>query len=194
MERLKGWIKKEFSQSGKTIDDEAVYALIEATGSSMHDLANDMEKILLYTHGKKHVTSLDVVKVSSGMRSISVFEIVNSIMNGNIKKALKFLYKAIEDGEPPVRILYFITREYRLLLRIRAFIDRGLAPHEAMKKAGVPYFKTQDFLKQLKVISIDDLYRIYKRLLAADLDLKGSTSRPVHVLEQLIMGLGYREI
>jgi len=188
MEKLKGWIRKELRQAGKTIDEQALYMLIEATGDSMYDLANDMEKLILYTHGQKHITSRDIAMVSSKMRSVSVFEITNAIMKGIPQQALMLLHRALEDGEHPVRILYFITREFRLLLKIKALILKGFSPQEAIKKASIPSFKYNEFLKRVNTLSMDTLYMIYKKLISADLALKGGSSmKSVHLLEQLLL-------
>lgn len=188
-DRLAAWVRKRLKKAGKNIDDHALYTLIEFTGNDMRSLDNDMEKLILYTSDRQDVSVEDVVKVSSAMRSISVFEVVNTLMAKRLKDALFYLRRALVDGEPPMRILYFITREYRMMIRAKLFMESGKSPGEAAKMSGVPYFKHKEFLERVRSFSLDELYRIYERLFDADMELKNNIQKPAQVLETLFLSL-----
>ena len=123
------------------------------------------------------------------MRSISVFEVVNAVIEKRLKDALLFLKRAIDEGEPPVRIFYFIVREFRMMLKAKILIEAGESAEDAAKEAGVPPFKVAEFSQRLRKFTKKDLQRVFERLIDVDSRLKGGALRPETVLEELFLSI-----
>src|SRR3990172_10973057 len=121
--QLGGWIRQEVKRSGKTINDDAAQMLSDMAGSDMMSLRNDIEKLTLYCMDKKTISLSDVTKVSNNIRSVSVFEVINAIFDRRLKDAILALKRALDEGEAPVKIFYFITREFRTMLKASLLID-----------------------------------------------------------------------
>jgi len=186
-QNLAGWIRRRIQQSGKDIDLHALDLLIEMVGKDMMTLNQDIEKLILYCGDRVKITMKDVVEVSSAMRSVSTFEVVDAMMEGRLKESLIFLKRAIDEGEPPVRIFYFIVREFRAMLKARMLIDTGKDLDEAIQAAGVPQFKVKEFSRPLQRFSLKDLQKIFMRLVETDGMLKGGALRPEIALEGLLL-------
>ena len=186
---LTAWIKQRFKSVGNVIDNDAVDLLTDIEGNDMLTLNNDIEKLILYCGDRKRITLKDVGMVSSSMRNVSVFEVVNAIIERKVKDAVSFLKKAIEDGEPPVRIFYFIVREFRMMLKARVLIDAGRSPEEAAKAAGIPPFKIREFSQRINKFSKRDLSCIFEKLIGIDAQLKGGALKPEFVLEDFILSI-----
>ncbi len=187
--QLGGWIKQEVKCSGKTINDDAVYMLADMAGSDMLTLRNDIEKLTLYCKDEKTISLNDVVKVSNAIRSVSVFEVVNSIFERRLKDAILALKRALDEGEPPVKIFYFITKEFRTMLKASLLIDGGESPDKAAIRSGVPPFKTREFSQRLKKFNRRELNSMFERLTDTESMLKGSAIRPAIVLEKLLLSV-----
>src|SRR3990170_974606 len=113
--QLGGWIRQEVKRSGKPINDDAVLMLADMAGSDMMSLRNDIEKLTLYCRDKKTISMSDVTMVSNNIRSVSVFEVVNAIFDRRLKDAILALKRALDEGEAPVKIFFFITKEVRTM-------------------------------------------------------------------------------
>jgi len=185
--QLGGWIRQEVKRSGKTINDDAAQMLSDMAGSDMMSLRNDIEKLTLYCMDKKTISLSDVTKVSNNIRSISVFEVINAIFDRRLKDAILALKRALDEGEAPVKIFYFITREFRTMLKASLLIDGGESPDKAAIRSGVPPFKAGEFSQRLKKFNRMELNRMFESLIDTDSLLKGSAIKPAIVLEKLLL-------
>lgn len=184
---LKKWIIQQIRKGGKAIDKDAVDMLVEVSGNEMLSLNSDIDKLILYCNERKNISIKDVGAVSGSMRSFTVFEVVNAIIDRRLKDAVISLHRAIDDGEPPVRIFYFILREFRMMLKAKTAISRGKSNEEAAKLAGVPPFKVKEFSQKVNKISRDDLFKLFDKLIDIDSRLKGSSLKPAMILEDLLL-------
>lgn len=187
--QLGSWIRQEVRRSGMTISDEAVYMLSDMAGSDMMSLRNDIEKLTLYCRDKKTISLNDVTMVSNNIRSVSVFEVINAIFDRRVKDAVLALKRAIDEGEPPVKIFYFITKEFRTMLKASLLIEGGESPDKAAIKAGVPPFKAGEFSQRLKKFNRMELRCMFESLIDTDSLLKGSAIKPAVVLEKLLLSV-----
>jgi len=187
--QLNNWIKQQVNHAGKTIDNDALSILTDYAGYDMLTLRNDIEKLLLYCADRKDISINDVTLVSSNIRSVSVFEVVNALIERRYKDAIRFLKKAVDEGEPPVRVFYFIVKDIRMLLKARTLLDAGKSFEDAAKSAGVPAFKVKDFSQRVKRFPKEELYNLFEKLVVFDSRLKGGALRPELVLEDLIFSM-----
>lgn len=181
------WIKEIVKRKGKGIETDALYMLTDSAGNDMYTLYNDIEKLVLYCGDRKNVSLKDVEMVSSNMRSVSVFEVVDAMADRRFKDAVFALKRAIDEGEPPVRVFYFIVREFRMILKASILIDAGESSERAATLAGVPAFKVKEFSQRIQKFSTKDLYNIFEKLIDIDRRLKGGAMRPAVVLEELLL-------
>ncbi|MCC6545000.1 MAG: DNA polymerase III subunit delta [Nitrospirae bacterium] len=185
--QLGGWIRQEVKRSGIAINDDAAYMLSEMAGSDMMSLRNDIEKLTLYSRDKKTISLSDVTKVSNNIRSVSVFEVINAIFDRRLNDAILALKRAMDEGEAPVKIFFFITKEVRTMLKANVLIDAGEKPDKAAIHAGVPPFKAGEFSQRLKKFTGKELNKIFESLIETDSLLKGSAIKPAIVLEKLLL-------
>ena len=188
-QNLLNWVRQKIKNAGMGIDQDALSMLADVTGNDLWTLHHDIEKLVLYCGDRKQITLKDVAGVSSSMRSISVFEVVNAVIEKRFKDAFLFLKRAMDEGEPPVRIFYFIVREFRMMLKAKILTEAGESVEEAAKEAGVPPFKVAEFSQRLRKFSKEELQRLFERLIDVDSRLKGGALRPERVLEELFLSI-----
>ncbi|GAF98222.1 unnamed protein product, partial [marine sediment metagenome] len=113
------WVKKRVEEEKKRISPPALFCIKERVGSNRRDLDNTMEKLLLYVHPRKVIEKEDVEEVLGEGAGGGVFDLTKSIRERNLAGALSILAKLLERGEIPLKIHSLITREMRILLRIK---------------------------------------------------------------------------
>ncbi|GAG67571.1 unnamed protein product, partial [marine sediment metagenome] len=68
-------------------------------------------------------------KVAGEGKGVGVFDLMGTIREKDLARALPILSQLLERGEPPLRIHSLIVHEVRSLLRIKEK-KRGLSPQE----------------------------------------------------------------
>ena len=82
---------------------------------------------------------------------------VNAIAEHNQKKALDLYYDLLALKEPPMRIMYLISRQFQILFNIRDMSSKGLDNNTMAQKAGVPPFAVRRNVTQAKGFTMAQL-------------------------------------
>lgn len=188
--QLPQWIKREVETRGKRITPQASQFLAEAVGSDLLRLRNELEKLVLYVGDGKEITVQDVEAVSTKGRLKSIFELTDAVGGRNTGKAMKVLGELLDNGENGVYILYMITRQLRLIWKVKELMDLGKRADVIGKELGIQPFLLKGVIEQARIFSREDLREVFPRLLEADASLKSGKLTERMVLERLFITLG----
>jgi DNA polymerase-3 subunit delta len=132
-----------FKRAGMTIDRDALQPLLAHAGSDIAVLRGDVERLILYCHGRKTVTMDDVDAIASGTALLNAWGVVNAIERGDAREALRQVRVVTEAGEAPFMTLGQIGWWVRNKLpqmgspdRVRAAVDAVFRTDLAMKSSG----------------------------------------------------------
>lgn len=175
---LPAWIQQRVLKHNKRINYEAIQYLIEESGSSLLDLDNEIEKLVLFT-GKNREIKLEDVEILSGHTSqTNLNQLQEAIEAKNLKASLKITESLLSEGEVPLRILATIYRALRRLLLAKSLIEEeNHSNQQVMGELRMhPYFARNFFLR-LSGFKKDELSTNLTLVLNADRQIK-STSKP----------------
>lgn len=156
-ELLTRWILGRLKKEGKNITGSVMQLFLSKTGTDMGNIDRELEKLICYTLGRDVITVEDVEAVVTEQTTNKIFEMVNAIAEHNQKKALDLYYDLLTLKEPPMRIMFLITRQFQILLNIRDMSARGLDNQTMAKVAGVPPFAVKRNLSQAKGFTMTQL-------------------------------------
>ena len=108
---------REFQMSGRTIDPAAVQMLVDRAGGDISKLRGDVERLLLYTEGRKSITKADIEEVVAAEADIDDWAVVNAIGDGDVGRALRETALRFDRGDSP----------HQLLGQIRWWVSQQLA-------------------------------------------------------------------
>jgi len=175
------WIESQFQKIGKKIDSRAIQQLHLSVGSQLYDLANEIEKLDIYTQDKKVVTSDHVAFVVGKWRVNSVFDLQKMLGNRQAGEAMVLMRKIIERGEPPVKIVSVLMYFYLGLIKVHTLLKHQTSRSDIAKKARInPYF-IGETMTRAKRFRREELEHNLSLLYQVDLALKTS-SVPVDAL------------
>ena len=120
---------------------------------------------------------------------LSIFELVDAVGGRNYSKAIRLAREMVFLGEPVIRIIYMIARQFRLLLRAKSFLQNGCSERETAGMMQVHPFVAQKCIRQAGNFSLAELKSSMEKILQADSDIKGGTREAVLALELLIISL-----
>lgn len=183
------WIKQYVTGKKYTFTEEAITLIHENVGNSLRDLVNELDKIFVNSGERKQIDGNDVRHVVGLSREFSIFELLNLIGERQLKPALTTLNRVLELGESPIKIITMLTRHFGILLKIKHGQRTGQPQNQLASLAGVAPFFVNDYLKQARNFTPEQVQKAFHALMKADLALKSSSQKPFVILELLIYNL-----
>ncbi len=161
-ELLTRWILGRLKKENKSITGNVMQLFLSKVGSDMGNIDREMEKLICYTMDKSVIEAEDVEAVTTEQITNKIFDMVNAVAEHNQKKALDLYYDLLTLKEPPMRILYLISRQFQILFHVKDMSGRGFDNGSIAKKAGIPPFavrKNQTQAKGFSAISLKQAIR-----------------------------------
>lgn len=153
---LAGMVKKE----GKQIKESTARYLVAKTGTDMENLEKEMEKLFSYTLGQTEITVQDVDEICTTQVTNKIFDMVEAVAAKQQKQALDYYYDLLALKEPPMRILYLLARQFKLLMEVKDLSGRGYDKPQIAKTAGLHPFVAGKYIKQCRSFSKEELRSI----------------------------------
>lgn len=147
---LTSWVLQTLNKEGKNITEDTMRVFLGRTGTDMQNIERELEKLLCYTMGRAVITTADVEAVCTEQTENRIFDMIQAITEQNQRKALDLYADLLVMKEPPMRILYLITRQFNQLLLLKNLSEQGMDRSEMAKKAGIPPFALGKYQAQCR--------------------------------------------
>lgn len=184
-EKLKNWIKKEFTEYQITIDLLALEKLIDFVGSDLWQMNNEIKKLAAFKNDSLYLTKKDIeLLVKPTIIETNIFELIETIALKRKKRAFVLLQRHFEKGESPVYLLTMINYQFRNLLIIKSSESySGFSNNVQFKMHPFVFRKTKE---QTKNFTLEELKMIYQKIFETDLAIKTGKIGPEAGIEMLI--------
>jgi DNA polymerase-3 subunit delta len=183
------WIKARFKINDKKITEDALYYLKSMTHSNLSQLFNEIEKIDIYTQGKKIVHKEDIFGAIGGSESLNIFNILDDIGEKNLKNAINGIVKLNNSSMHHLSILAMIHRQIKLIFQTKLLNEDNRDFNTIKQRLKLPDFIIEKLIRQTKKYSFKEIFKAYELLTFADLELKNSAKNPSIVLEELVANI-----
>lgn len=137
---LMRWVGSRLKKEGKTMTRAAYQQFITKTGNDMENIDKELEKLICYCMDRDAIGVEDVEAVCVEQTTNKIFDMVNAISEKQQKRALDLYYDLLTLKEPPMRILFLITRQFQKLMLIKELTGKGVDNRSIASKAGMPEF------------------------------------------------------
>lgn len=154
---LTRWILGRLKRENKKITQSVLQLFLTKTGANMSTIDKELEKLLCYTLERDIIEAEDVEAVCTGQVANHIFDMVHAIGKRQQKRALTLYYDLLALKEPPMRILYLINRQFRILLDLKYMKKAGADAKTMAAKAGIPPFAVKRTLEQAACFTADEL-------------------------------------
>ncbi|MDD2981251.1 MAG: DNA polymerase III subunit delta [Hespellia sp.] len=147
---LKRWILGAVKRENKQISERSILHFLEKTGTDMGNIQGELEKLFCYTLEKSDITEADIDAVCVTQISNKIFDMVNAVADRRQRRALELYYDLLALKEPSMRILYLMTRQFRILMEVKDLMKHGFGRKEIASKAGLHPFAAGKYMEQAK--------------------------------------------
>lgn len=180
------FIKKEFEEKGKKIDDEGIKTLNIYTLGNFSRIKLEIKKICDYlgddTAISNHLIKLLVFKDTE----LKVFDLTTALGGRDIQRAHKLLYDMLKAGEPPIKILGLISGHFRRLFFAKISKE---TPAELAKQLGCKEYAITKAKAQCGLFSASALKEIQNLILETDYNIKSGSMTQENALYYLIFAI-----
>ncbi|MBN2467986.1 MAG: DNA polymerase III subunit delta [Deltaproteobacteria bacterium] len=183
------WIIHMAKDLGKTMRAPTASYLQGLIGDRLQDLSNELGKLSLYCEDREEIGRDDIEKTTSAAQVDSIFELTDHIGNRQHLKALHSLAHLMSSGEPPLRILTMIIRQFRMIMEVRSCLDQGNNPEEVRRHLNMKPYLWKKLYPQARKFSEPSAKTCFQRLWETDQTLKTQQLPAKIILERLIMDL-----
>jgi DNA polymerase III subunit delta len=189
------WVVAHAAKDGVKVDADAARELVDALGSDMMLVSNELEKLILFVGEKKRITIGDVETMVLAAKQRSLYELTDAISAKDPVRALAVLDAMLssEEGEEAaIGHIYMLARTFRQMLVI---LEKNVRDSRAIWQAlwqgfRLPPFAAEDVIRQARRFkSRRELTRALRLLARADLALRSNPVSKRLVLEKLVIDL-----
>jgi DNA polymerase III subunit delta len=183
--QLVSWIRDRARRNGLRLDDRAAWALIDAVGVDLRDLAGGLEQLAAAWGSEDRVGAAEVRRLFPRLAEERVYAFTDAIGDRRLGTAMGALRRLLEQGDEPLMIFGALTAQVRRLLLTRTVGDDG--PRAVADALGLPEWRAERLYRQARSYREDELVSALGSLAAADVDLKAGDVAPEVALERAVV-------
>lgn len=154
---LRRWVLGLVKKEKKQMEGADAAYFLNKVGTDMENITQELEKLFCYTIGRDRITRDDIDQICVTQITNHIFEMVNAVAGKDQKRALDLYYELLALKEPPMRILFLMTREYRLLFHVKGLMTNGYGKKEIASKAGIHPFAAGRYMDAAKRYELGEL-------------------------------------
>lgn len=170
---LRKWVLGLVKKEGKQMEPSDVAYFLNKVGTDMENITKELEKLVCYCIDRPMITREDIDAVCVTQITSHIFEMVNAVANKDQRKALDLYYELLALKEPPMRILFLLIREYRILFQVMALLKQGYGKKEIASKAGLHPFAAGRYMDEAKRFRMRELRAVMEE--GADIEQRVKT-------------------
>ncbi|HHT02662.1 MAG TPA: DNA polymerase III subunit delta [Firmicutes bacterium] len=186
---LLDWVKEQADNLGVALSATNARRFLSLMGSNdMGLLRNELAKAAAFVGDGGEVTEQVLVKTVSAHPEAKIFRLVDAIGQRQAGRAMDELMLLLNQ-EPPLRILFMVARQARLIWQARAGQEVGLTERQLQAQLGVQPFVMAELIKQSKLFSRQELLAGINELWEADRAMKSGRGEQRIILETVVLRL-----
>ncbi len=171
-EDLMRWVLGRLKREHKKITRPVMELFLFRTGDQMELIDRELEKLLSYTMGREVIGAEEVAAVCGAQVAGRIFEMVDAVALKQQARALELYYDLLLQKEPPMRILFLITRQFQILMQLKEMEERGFDPRTMASQVKVPGFAIRKYLDQASRFTDRQLLAAVRDGVQAEEDIK----------------------
>lgn len=170
--QLGHWIGRTAKEQGIAIEGPAVQMLANFVGPNLRQLANELEKLSLYAHGRA-ITAGDVKLMVSDSSEGLIWDLTDALSQRDGRKAMRSLHDLRRGDANPFYLLTMMARQYRILIKVKDAMNRGGSnENEIAREVKESPYPVKKAMQQCRGYGMDELEAVLDRLLRADFAMK----------------------
>ena len=142
----------------------------------------DMELFLTKTGTRE-----DIEEICTTRTENKIFDMVRAVTERNQRRALDLYNDLLTLREPPMRILFLLSKQFRQMCLAKKMAGEGASQNEIATRLGVPSFVARNILACARAYSVEELEQAEEDFVDAEEAVKTGRLQDVLSVELLIV-------
>jgi DNA polymerase III subunit delta len=179
-------------EAGIQIGLAEIGLLVESLAADAGRIANEIEKLRLYTGGTRKVTAGDILSLVPNAPASTIFALVGALGRGDRKRSLDSLDTLLREGEYVPLALTFLATQFRLAMAAR---ESGLKTAQQIQtqfsKQGIRIWRdrAEQVYQTVSAFPDEKLAQAIEKVYRADKALRDTRPDDRVVMEELVLSL-----
>jgi DNA polymerase-3 subunit delta len=173
------------AERGKEMSPQVADMLVAIFGVDPYRLANEVEKLALYTGRENRIEKKDLAFSAGFVKIETPYDLPDLIISGQVAAALELASRALMSGTSEIQLLYILKNHLSRLCISHNSNDLK----EVIARGRMPYFAAKTVMAQSKKISQRAVLQGLAEIFRAEYSLKSARFDPEMVIAALIMRL-----
>lgn len=184
---IKKLVLQYVSEKESQITDDAIGELILRTDGNLSQIINELKKLTLYASGNEMIDLNAVQKLVPRSLNQNVFDLINVLMQGNIRQSIDDYSILILNQEQPLRINASLVSQFRLLLQVKILMERGFSQGKLAQELKAHPYRIKLAMQSARKFKIESLQRAYLGLINLEEQLKTTQRDPKELFELFLV-------
>lgn len=184
---LMRWAAGILAREGRKITTRDMELFLTKTGTDMGNIRMELEKLITYTMGQDIVTREDIEEICTTRTENKIFDMVRAVTERNQRRALDLYNDLLTLREPPMRILFLLSKQFRQMCLAKKMAGEGASQNEIATRLGVPSFVARNILACARSYSVEELEQAEEDFVDAEEAVKTGRLQDVLSVELLIV-------
>lgn len=182
------WITSRVQELGKSIDDEAIGALLNLVGTNMLQLNLEVEKLALYLGADGvEITEVMVNELVAKTLEQDAFKMVDAYFANDEATALEIYHDLLLQKQEPIMLVGLLASTVRLMNHSYYLQSKGYSQQQIAKQLKAHPYRIKMLLQKRNRPTEEQLLRALYALSKVDEALKTSSGNRERHLELFIM-------
>ncbi len=184
---LSRWCARHLKPLGKRISPAALNTLSYMAGRELTRLSGELDKLAAYLgQEREEITEADVRAIVSASLEYNVFELLNSLLAGDMKKGQQTVNSLLQSGQTAMGLLAMLTRQLRQLAHMKCALDAGATVQSVQDQLKMHPYAARQTARQCSRLSAIWLTNLYEKCVEADYTVKSGKMRDRDALDLII--------
>ena len=188
---LARWCAGRLKPHGKRISRAALNTLTYMAGRELTRLSGELDKLAAYLgEDRDEISEEDVRSIVPASLEYNIFELLNSLLSGDMRKGQQTVNSLLQGGQTTVGILAMLTRQIRQLAHMKCALDAGSPVAVIQQQLGMHPYAAKQTARQCARLSAEWLTALYEKCVDFDYAVKSGRLRDRDALDALIIEIG----
>ncbi len=183
------WIYAEVGRQNGQITPDATARLLLSVGTNLRLLRSEIEKLILYAGEGATIEEAMVDALATRTMEQNIFVFIDEVVRVRIEKAMRMMYDLLKNKEEPIKLLFMITRQVRIMHQVKVQSGRGYSLQQIASQIGVHPYATKVAKEQGNRFSVKALERLLADLAEIDYKIKTGQIQDRTALEMFLLSL-----
>lgn len=123
-EQFLAFLRDRLKNERKTMTAQAADLFQKLVAPDFREMANELEKLIVYTGSRPEITEADVRAVVTPTRQAIIWDLTDALGHRRLPAAIASLEQLLAQGESPLGLVMMLVAQFRLMLLARDLAER----------------------------------------------------------------------